>query len=67
MSLFELMNAEGRARNGEHGRELHRDVTADSIVLKHKQAAIYQLYKTISGIICNIIDNMKDPHERVIF
>lgn len=67
MSQFELMNAEGRARNGETGRELRSDVTANSVVFKHKSAAIYQLYKTISSIICTIIDNLKDPHERVMF
>jgi hypothetical protein len=67
MSQFELMNAEGNARHGEHERELNSDVTADSVVLKHKAAAIYQLYKTISNTICIVIDNLKDPHEGLIF
>lgn len=67
MSQFELMNAEGYARRGEHGRELVSDVTANSAVLKEKSAATFQLYKTISNTICVIIDNLKDPHMRAMF
>jgi hypothetical protein len=67
MSQFELMNTEGNARKGEHGRELNTDVTANSAVLNQKSAAIYQLYKVISNTICIIIDNLKNPHEGLIF
>jgi hypothetical protein len=67
MSQFELVNLEGNARKGEHGRETITDVTANSAVLKEKSAAIYQLYKTISNTICIVIDNLKDPHEGLLF
>jgi transposase len=67
MNLYELMNAEGNARYGEHGQELNKDVTADSVVLKDKSQAIYQVYKSISTILQNVINNLRDPHERMIF
>jgi transposase len=66
MTLYQLMNAEGNARYGEHGQELQKDVTADSVVLDHKSQAIYQVYKSISSIIHKVVNNLKDDHERKI-
>lgn len=65
-SQFELVNAEGAARF-EHGQELNKDTTANAAVLEQKSQAIYQAYKSISSVIANIITNMRDPHERVMY
>ncbi|MFF2014991.1 hypothetical protein [Paenibacillus sp. NPDC058177] len=66
LSSDDISNAYGGALSGEHGRELHRDVTANTTVLKHKREAIYSLYKEMSNIITIVLDSINDPYAHKI-
>jgi hypothetical protein len=65
LSQDDISNAYGQAGH-EHGRELYRDVTANTVVLKHKRAAIYSLYKQLSEIIHIVIDSIVDQQAKTI-
>jgi hypothetical protein len=65
LSQDDISNAYGHARR-EHGRELYTDVTANTVVLKYKKAAIYSLYKQLSEILNIVINNIIDAQSKKI-
>ncbi|WP_339307646.1 hypothetical protein [Paenibacillus sp. FSL R5-0519] len=65
MSAYELLSAEGSVAKRETGHELTSDVTANSVIMKDKRHANYELYVFISNNVRFAINNLKDVHEGV--
>ncbi|WP_342570379.1 hypothetical protein MKY85_17630 [Paenibacillus sp. FSL R5-0749] len=66
MSAYELLSAEGSVAKRESGHELTADVTANSVIMKDKRHANYELYVFISNNVRFAINNLKDLHEGVV-
>jgi len=65
LSAYDLLSAEGTIAKREHGQELTSDVTANAVVLKDKRHTNYMFYKTITNIVRAVINNIRDPHEKL--
>lgn len=66
MSAYELLSAEGSVAKRESGHELTADVTANSVIMKDKRHANYELYVFISNNVRFAINNLKDVHEGAV-
>ncbi|WP_127549824.1 hypothetical protein [Paenibacillus amylolyticus] len=66
MSAYELLSAEGSVGKRESGHELTADITANSVILKDKRHANYELYVFITNNVRFAINNIKDPHEGLL-
>lgn len=65
MSEYDLAAAQGGARRIT-GQEITADLTANTVVLKDNREILYQFYKRMCAIIGGVINNIRDPHQKMI-
>lgn len=65
MSEYDLSSAHGGAKRIT-GQEITSDLTANTVVLKDNREILYLFYKKIAAIVGGVINNIRDPHQKMI-
>ncbi len=65
MSEYDLASAHGGAKRVT-GQEITSDITANTVVLKDNREILFLFYKKIAAIVGGVINNIRDPHQKMI-
>ncbi len=64
MTEYDLAAAHGSGKK-ENEQDIS-NVTANTVILKDKREVLYRFYKERSRVLSGVINNIRDPHEKMI-